>query len=325
MPFDVTESNVHSRSSISESEDHSAISNFLNLLFNNLNWTVTEFLVALKEIETAAKNRFVHLSVQSVIHRSLLVTGCRSSSDLRELQRKCNITFELATFLFRIIEILTYASPWLFLRGLDINLSRLCEILLHVINQVTVGKHSVLFEAIVQLKLPGLDKLSRAAILDPFVGVVMNLHLNHSCDSQTRDSEQALVFATKLASYDSFNFDNFEYLSNFACCRALQRDSHYTESQVALAFADLRESAIRRHLLVQAHSEVPEEFLDPITCALMDNPVRLPTSGKVMDHSVIARHLLSDAKDPFNRAPLTIDDVIPDDDLKQRITIWKLQ
>lgn len=292
-------------SSISESEDHSAISNFLNLLFNNLNWTVTEFLVALKEIETAAKNR--------------------SSSDLRELQRKCNITFELATFLFRIIEILTYASPWLFLRGLDINLSRLCEMLLHVINQVTVGKHSVLFEAIVQLKLPGLDKLSRAAILDPFVGVVMNLHLNHSCDSQTIGSEQALVFATKLASYDSFNFDNFEYLSNFACCRALQRDSHYTESQVALAFADLRESAIRRHLLVQAHSEVPDEFLDPITCALMDNPVRLPTSGKVMDHSTIARHLLSDAKDPFNRAPLTIEDVIPDDDLKQRITIWKLQ
>ena len=57
--------------------------------------------------------------------------------------------------------------------------------------------------------------------------------------------------------------------------------------------------------------EVPDEFLDPITCALMEDPVILPTSGQTVDRIVIARHLLSDSKDPFNRAPLTIEMVKP--------------
>lgn len=68
---------------IAQSDDASPVDRFVNLLFNNLNWTVTEFLVALKEIETAAKNR--------------------AGADLRDLQRKCNITFELATFLFKCV------------------------------------------------------------------------------------------------------------------------------------------------------------------------------------------------------------------------------
>jgi hypothetical protein len=36
----------------------------------------------------------------------------------------------------------------------------------------------------------------------------------------------------------------------------------------------------------------------------MRDPVRLPTSGVVVDRSTIARHLLSDQSDPFNRMPL---------------------
>lgn len=41
-------------------------------------------------------------------------------------------------------------------------------------------------------------------------------------------------------------------------------------------------------LMVQA----PEEFLDPITQEIMLDPVRLPTSGKIMDRANIIRHLL---------------------------------
>ena len=57
--------------------------------------------------------------------------------------------------------------------------------------------------------------------------------------------------------------------------------------------------------------DVPDEFLDPLICTIMCNPVKLPTSNTVVDRSVIARHLLSDPTDPFNRAPLKIEDVIP--------------
>lgn len=44
---------------------------------------------------------------------------------------------------------------------------------------------------------------------------------------------------------------------------------------------------------------------------LMRDPVILPSSRTVIDKSTIKSHLLSDAKDPFNRMPLTLEDVIP--------------
>lgn len=44
---------------------------------------------------------------------------------------------------------------------------------------------------------------------------------------------------------------------------------------------------------------------------LMRDPVTLPSSRAVIDRSTIKSHLLSDTKDPFNRVPLAIDDVLP--------------
>jgi ubiquitin conjugation factor E4 B len=44
---------------------------------------------------------------------------------------------------------------------------------------------------------------------------------------------------------------------------------------------------------------------------LMRDPVILPSSRTVVDRSTIKSHLLSDSKDPFNRSPLKIEDVIP--------------
>lgn len=69
--------------------------------------------------------------------------------------------------------------------------------------------------------------------------------------------------------------------------------------------------------------EVPDEFLDPIMSTLMDNPVRLPTSGNIMDRDVISRILLSDQFDPFNRAFLSEDMLEDQPDLKAQIQEFK--
>lgn len=44
---------------------------------------------------------------------------------------------------------------------------------------------------------------------------------------------------------------------------------------------------------------------------VMRDPVILPTSRTIIDRSTIKSHLLSDAKDPFNRTPMTIEEVTP--------------
>lgn len=68
--------------------------------------------------------------------------------------------------------------------------------------------------------------------------------------------------------------------------------------------------------------DMPDEFLDPIMSTLMTDPVCLPSSKQIVDRSTIARHLLSDQSDPFNRSPLTMDMVHPVEDLKKKIHEW---
>ena len=43
----------------------------------------------------------------------------------------------------------------------------------------------------------------------------------------------------------------------------------------------------------------------------MRDPVILPSSRTTIDRATIKSHLLSDATDPFNRMPLSLDNVIP--------------
>ncbi|WFC95118.1 RING-type E3 ubiquitin transferase [Malassezia brasiliensis] len=71
--------------------------------------------------------------------------------------------------------------------------------------------------------------------------------------------------------------------------------------------------------------DVPDEYLDPLLATLMRDPVRLPSSRAVVDRSTIKAHLLSDSKDPFNRMPLKLEDVQPDDALRAEIEAFLQQ
>ncbi|CAB4253983.1 similar to Saccharomyces cerevisiae YDL190C UFD2 Ubiquitin chain assembly factor (E4) that cooperates with a ubiquitin-activating enzyme (E1) [Maudiozyma barnettii] len=71
------------------------------------------------------------------------------------------------------------------------------------------------------------------------------------------------------------------------------------------------------------YEDAPDEFLDPLMYTIMKDPVTLPTSKVNIDRSTIKAHLLSDSTDPFNRSPLRLEQVIPNEELKQLITEWK--
>eukprot|EP00611_Tribonema_gayanum_P019689 TRINITY_DN3451_c0_g1_i4.p1 TRINITY_DN3451_c0_g1~~TRINITY_DN3451_c0_g1_i4.p1 ORF type:complete len:754 (+),score=251.32 TRINITY_DN3451_c0_g1_i4:167-2263(+) len=68
--------------------------------------------------------------------------------------------------------------------------------------------------------------------------------------------------------------------------------------------------------------DVPEEFLDPLMCTIMQDPVGLPTSGQIVDRATIMQHLLNDETDPFNRKPLSVDMLQPQVELKARIDAY---
>lgn len=63
-------------------------------------------------------------------------------------------------------------------------------------------------------------------------------------------------------------------------------------------------------LLYKYFSSIGRFYKDPLMDTLMIDPVRLPTSNKIMDRSIIMRHLLNSTTDPFNRQRLTEDKLV---------------
>lgn len=62
-------------------------------------------------------------------------------------------------------------------------------------------------------------------------------------------------------------------------------------------------------LFLGLESTIIQTDLDPLMQNLMNDPVKLP-SGNVIDRKTILRHLLTTKNDPFNRQPLTEDQLI---------------
>lgn len=69
-------------------------------------------------------------------------------------------------------------------------------------------------------------------------------------------------------------------------------------------------------------ADAPDEFLDPLMCTYMTDPVLLPTSNTIIDRATITQHLLNDPHDPFNRKELNMDMVIPATELKVKMDKW---
>ncbi|CAM9503647.1 unnamed protein product, partial [Hapterophycus canaliculatus] len=86
-------------------------------------------------------------------------------------------------------------------------------------------------------------------------------------------------------------------------------------SSAEAAFVELSHAA-------EELGDIPDRFVCPIGCDIMRDPVTLPTSGQIMERQAITRHLLSDAQDPFNRKPLTVEMLQPNDALRAEIEEW---
>mmetsp|Transcript_12838 Transcript_12838/g.19340 ORF Transcript_12838/g.19340 Transcript_12838/m.19340 type:complete len:1059 (+) Transcript_12838:65-3241(+) len=67
--------------------------------------------------------------------------------------------------------------------------------------------------------------------------------------------------------------------------------------------------------------DIPSDFEDPITYELMMDPVKLP-DGSIVDRRTIETHLLNSNQNPFTKQLMTMDDVVPQPDLKQQINEW---
>ncbi|WOL11534.1 hypothetical protein Cni_G20297 [Canna indica] len=135
---------------------------FLNRLFNTLSWTMTEFSVTIREMQENYQ-----------------------AGDLQ--QRKCSVVFDLSCSLARILEFCTREIPQAFLLGPDMNLRRLTELIIFILNHIISASDAEFFDMSVRRSSQYQEKTNRTMILAPLVGIITSLMDAHL------DSEQKVL------------------------------------------------------------------------------------------------------------------------------------
>lgn len=121
----------------------------------------------------------------------------------------------------------------------------------------------------------------------------------------------------------SYKDENFVKLINLITTRHKVWLGQEQVEQLQTLFVQLKEIKHQQNAEDELYDDAPDEFLDPIMSTFMHNPVLLPTSDKIMDLTVIKKHLMNDPTDPFNRKPLSIDMVKPVEELQAKIEAYK--
>lgn len=130
--------------------DRELFSSFLNRLFNTLSWTMTEFSVSIREVQEKCQV-------------------------LEFQQKKCGVILDLSCNLARVLEFCTREIPQAFLSGTDMNLRRLSELIVFILNHVTSTRDHEFFDLSVRRHSSSLEKVNRGTILAPMAAIIMNL------------------------------------------------------------------------------------------------------------------------------------------------------
>lgn len=118
----------------------------------------------------------------------------------------------------------------------------------------------------------------------------------------------------------SFHFDNFKRALNLRSKIRMNYNDGENFLKLVNGINSIKENVSAN---IIDYDDAPEEYLDPITADLMEDPVMLPYSKQIVDRLTIEQHILSDPKDPFSRTPLTKSELIECPDLKEKIKKYR--
>lgn len=287
---------LHRQAVVDESKSGNQFVKFINMLMNDTTFLLDESLESLKRIH----------EIQDLIadeDKWAKLPSDQQQARMRQLgadERQCRSYLTLARETVDMFHYLTVDIKEPFLR--PELAGRLASMLNFNLQQLCGKKYK-------DLKVENPDKYG----WEPrrLLSQLVDIYLHLDCDT----------FAEALAS-DERSFSRL--LFNDAAS-LMERVAIKTPVEIE-QFRELAEKSCRVLEHNQKSDEwledAPDEFKDPLMDTLMTDPVLLP-SGQIMDRSVIMRHLLNSNTDPFNRQPLTEDMLLPADELKERIRIWK--
>lgn len=160
---------------------------FLSSLISQLNWSFSEFIGMLQEIQNAA-NKPEKVFIDS-----------------RQL-KMCFSCFDLTVALLRVLEMISVLAPTLLTSSIDpsadLLLGQLCSLLNQVLSRVTT--RTGCFEFVTSLDIPGLEAVSHFPIIAAVCGILVALVLKAPSDSRKATISAIISDANFLPSNFSF-------------------------------------------------------------------------------------------------------------------------
>ncbi|KAI1438924.1 ubiquitin fusion degradation protein 2 [Xylaria sp. CBS 124048] len=268
---------------------------FVNLLLNDATYLLDEALTKLAKIHDYQKQlQNQELSTED---------SDKIRTDLEQAEQQCQSWMQLVNDTMGMMKLFTEALRDSF---------TMPEIVVRLAGMLNYNLESLVGPKRGQLKVEDAQKyhFNPRTLLSDFIDIYLNL-----------GSKPEFIKAV-AADGRSYKPSNFE-----AASQLLQRGLGKAPEVVASWNNLIKLVADAKDELDQAEldlGEIPAEFEDPIMGDLMTDPVILP-SRHIMDRSTIVQQLLSTPKDPFSNVQMTIDDVVPADDLRKQIEAWKAE
>ncbi|KAK2550933.1 E3 ubiquitin-protein ligase RNF123 [Acropora cervicornis] len=259
-------------------KDNKLANEFLNGLLNQLNWSFSEFIGMLQEI-------------QQVTH------GVETTTDPRHL-RTCAVCFDLTVGLMRVLEMVASVAPEVFTDwkrpSAELHIARLFQLLTQVLNRVTASSN--LFENVTRLHLPGLETVDRFPILGAVTGILLTLLMEGTSESKERATSSLLAEPGYSLATVSFLVGGKESVaesstSKFSFQKLVNKDVTTEEVQrVDVLVKYLEEQDSQAQLQKQESVDVDE--LCPI-CYATKMSVRFLPCLHASCRSCISRHLMN--------------------------------
>ncbi|KAJ5711554.1 hypothetical protein N7488_005710 [Penicillium malachiteum] len=284
--------------SIQASQNLDFFVQFVNLLLNDVTYVLDESFGAFKTINTTQQELARDGNSMEPATRQ------QREEHLASAQRSAKSYMQLTNETVAMLKLFTQALADSF--TMPEIVQRLADMLDYNLDAM-VGPKSL------DLRVQNLQEygFNPRALLSEIIDVYLNLM-----------SKQNFITAVARdgRSYKPENFKNAADILRKWSLKSPEELRRWNQLQTKVKEAKAADDQIEEDL-----GEIPDEFLDPLMYTLMEDPVILPNSRMSIDRATIRSHLLSDPHDPFNRVPLTMEDVIPDTELKSKIQAFKAE
>eukprot|EP01064_Diplonema_japonicum_P003298 TRINITY_DN12142_c0_g1_i1.p1 TRINITY_DN12142_c0_g1~~TRINITY_DN12142_c0_g1_i1.p1 ORF type:complete len:910 (+),score=249.75 TRINITY_DN12142_c0_g1_i1:67-2796(+) len=261
---------------------------FFNMMLNDVNWLLSEGLkrvAKIHEYEVLSEKPGEWASMTSDARRAI-------EEGHTEATQQCKPYMTLANEAMTLVSALVRDTPSSFLQSALIG--KVADMLNFFLLELSGDGVKDL-----RIKNPEKYDFQHAVLIRQIVQMYISL-----CSSKEHQQFERAV-AEDERSYSPEKFATvLSYLQRKAAHLLLWQDDIAGLSKI---FVELKTIYTD---LEQEDVDLPDNLVDPIMQCPLKDPLQLPSSGEWCERKVITQHLLNDSTNPFNRAPLTIEELI---------------